>query len=157
MPTLSASSRICKLFIRLFQSSLAFVTLDLIPSILSLDTTRISNSPLALTVLSLAWPCSLSLKNSCGDIQTKDPLTMLHTNEGKECKSKINGQNPSIHNLISYFVCVVMADGSLMYIKCQFFVCFCGGSKFLYIIMFKVIKVFADCKCTERRCLTKAD
>lgn len=132
-PTLSASSRICKLFIRLFQSSLALATLALIPSTLSLDTTRISNSPLALTVLSLAWPCSLSLKNSCGDTQTKDPFTILHTNKGKEYGSKINGQNPSIHNLISYFACVVMAHGSLMNIKWQFSVCFCGGSKFLML------------------------
>ncbi|TNN68511.1 hypothetical protein EYF80_021296 [Liparis tanakae] len=53
------------------KSSLAFATLALIPSTLSLDTTAISSSPLAPTVLSLAWPCSLSLKNSYGGTQTK--------------------------------------------------------------------------------------
>lgn len=88
--TLSASSLFCRLFIRIFQSSLAFPTLALIPSTLSLDTTTISSSPLAPTVLSLAWPCSLSLKNSCGDTQTKElRLFNTHTRGGGcECERR---------------------------------------------------------------------
>lgn len=91
-PTLSASSLIFRLFIRLFQSSLVFATLALIPSTLSLDTTTISSSPLAATALSLAWPCSLSLRNSCGDTQTKELwLCDVHTELGG-CESKSGGK-----------------------------------------------------------------
>lgn len=83
-PTLRASSLVCRLFIRLFQSSLVFATLALIPSTLSLDTTAIRSSPLAPTVLSLAWPFSLSLRNSWGEAQTKTKeLWWFNTNTHK--------------------------------------------------------------------------
>lgn len=135
-PTLSASSLICRLFIRLFQSSLAFATLALIPSTLSLDTTAISSSPLAPTVLSLAWPCSLSLKNSCGDTQTKTKELWLfntntHTKEGgceNERRKKRNGLNDNPQFFcIFYFWCngwwVTEINMAILYKANCFFQC----------------------------------
>lgn len=55
-----------RLSIRFLQSSLAALALALTASTLSADTTAPSRSPWDSTAFNRAWPCSLSLRNSCG-------------------------------------------------------------------------------------------
>lgn len=101
--TLSASCLIWRLLIRLFQSSLALATFASIPSTLSLDTTAISSSPQAPTVLSRAWPFSLSLKNSWGGTPRQRGCHYLaQKRSGGERREKYSLQPSSIFHFLTF-------------------------------------------------------
>lgn len=59
-------SLLCRLEIRFFQSSRALLVLARTPSTLSFAATLVNSSLLNSTLFTLLWPCSLSLRNSCG-------------------------------------------------------------------------------------------
>lgn len=65
MLTCKPVSLLCRLDMRLFQSSLALFTLARTASTLSLAAILVTSSPLTTTAFSFDWPCSLSFRNSC--------------------------------------------------------------------------------------------